>query len=405
VARSVCAVERTAADRCPGSVVLHRAQDGWLARVRIPGGRVTAGQLVALSRAASLGNGLVELTSRANVQLRGLGEDAGEAVAAIVAEVGLLPSPVHDRVRNVIASPVAGRHPNSLGFTDGVVERIDRGLWIDPALAELPGRFLFAVDDGSGVALDCVADVALICRGQGRFSLLLAGHATLDAFAAADAAAMAIAAASAFLAERRERGVDAWRIAELNLGAGAIARRIGTKIATPPLELPPGRRLDPGQLTQRDGRVAVTALAPLGRLDGKALARLARIAGEVRLGTGRTISVLDVDPATVATVETRLASLGLVVTPGAGWVGLSACAGLGRCPKARIDVHSAARARARSRGPGAAAEHWAACERRCGERADQPISVAAEGEGVAVRRGESELLVAGVQNAIAALAA
>jgi precorrin-3B synthase len=405
VARSACAVERIAADRCPGSVVLHRAQDGWLARVRIPGGRVTADQLVALSRAASLGNGLVELTSRANVQLRGLGEDAGEAMAAIVAEVGLLPSPAHDRVRNVIASPVAGRHPRSLGSTDAVVQRIDRGLRADPRLAELPGRFLFAVDDGSATAFDRVADVALICRGQGRYSLLLAGRATLDTFAEADAAAAAIAAASAFLAERRERGVDAWRIADLDLGAGAIARRIGTEIATPPLEQPPGRRLEPGRQTQRDGRVALTALAPLGRLDGEALARLARIAGEVRVGTGRTISVLDVDPAAVATVEARLASLGLVVTPGSGWVGLSACAGLGRCPKARIDVHSAASARARSRRPGAAAEHWAACERRCGERADQPISVAAEGDCVAVRRGESELIVAGVQNAIAALAA
>jgi len=111
VARSACAAERTEADRCPGSLVLHRAQDGWLARVRIPGGRVTADQLVALSRGASIGNGLVELTSRANVQLRGFGAGAGDQLAGIVSEAGLLPSAAHDRARNVIASPVAGRHP------------------------------------------------------------------------------------------------------------------------------------------------------------------------------------------------------------------------------------------------------------------------------------------------------
>jgi precorrin-3B synthase len=403
VARSACAEERTAADRCPGSLVLHRAQDGWLARVRIPGGRVSADQLIALSRAASIGNGLVELTSRANLQLRGLPAAAGEELAAIVGEAGLLPSPVHDRARNVIASPVAGRHPSSRGCTDAVVESIDRGVCTDGALAELPGRFLFAVDDGSRTALDRFADVVLICRDGGTYSLALAGHATAGTLPAADAATVALAAAAAFLAERGERGVDAWRIAELDQGAAAIARRIGTEIAGE-LDEPPGHPVAPGRLEQRDGRVALTGLAPLGRLDGPDLACLAKVATEVRIGTGRTVTVLDIDPAAAATIEALLLSLGLVLQPGSGWVGLSACAGLGRCGHARVDVRSAATARARSRRPGAAAEHWAACERRCGERADQPIAVAALRDGVAVRRGESERLVTGLETAIAVLA-
>lgn len=397
-----CAAERTAADRCPGTLVLHRAQDGWLARVRIPGGRVAADQLMALSGAASIGNGPVELTSRANLQLRGFGAGAGADLAAIVGEAGLLPSPVHDRARNVIASPVAGRHPSARGDTDAVVESIDRGVCADPALAELPGRFLFAVDDGSGTALDRSADVVLICREDGNYSLALAGQATADAFHPADAATVAVAAAAAFLAERSERGVDAWRIAELEQGAAAIARRIATAIAGP-LDGSSGHRLAPGRLEQRDGRVALTGLAPLGRLEGPDLARLAEVADEVRVGTGRTVTVLDVDPTAVTVIEAELASLGLVVQPGSGWVGLSACAGLGRCPQARIDVRSAAMARARSRRPGAAAEHWAACERRCGERADQPIAVAALRDGVAVRRGESESVASTVADAIAVL--
>jgi sulfite reductase beta subunit-like hemoprotein len=383
--------------------VLHRAQDGWLARVRIPGGRVTPDQLVALSRAASIGNGLVELTSRANLQLRGFRTGAAEELVAIIGEVGLLPSAVHDRARNVIASPVAGRHPSSRGCTDAVVESIDRGVCADGALAELPGRFRFAVDDGSGTALDRFADVVLICRAGDSYSLALAGQATADTLPAADAATVAVAAAAAFLSERKARGVDAWRIGELDQGAAAIARRIGTEIAGP-LDPPSENPLAPGRLEQRDGRVALTGLAPLGRLDGRDLARLAEVADEVRVGTARTVTVLDVDPAAVAAIEARLASLGLVLQPASGWVGLSACAGLGRCPQARIDVRSAAMARARTRRPAAAAEHWAACERRCGERADQPIAMVAVQDGVAVRSGESEWLVADAEDAIAVLA-
>jgi sulfite reductase beta subunit-like hemoprotein len=245
--------------------------------------------------------------------------------------------------------------------------------------------------------------VVLICRDEGTYSLALGGQATVGVLPAADAATMAVAAAAAFLAERRARGVDAWRIAELDQGAAAIAHAIGTEIAGP-LDEPSGHPVAPGRLEQRDGRVALTGLAPLGRMDGPDLASLANVAAEVRIGTGRTVTVLDIDPTAVAMIEALLASLGLILQPRSGWVGLSACAGLGRCAHARLDVRSAATARARSRRPGAAAEHWAACERRCGERADQPIAVAAVQNGVAVRAGESERLVAGVENAIAVMA-
>lgn len=383
--------------------MLHEAADGWLARVRIPGGRITADQLLALAPAASLGSGLVELTSRANLQLRGLPADGAEEFGRIVRRAGLLPSVAHDRARNVIASPVAGRHATSRAHTDAIVDGIDRGLCANPRLAELPGRFLFAVDDGSGIALNQPADVALISRDADTYSLALAGQASVETVPAADAAKASVAAAAAFLDERRERGVDAWRIAELDHGAAAIAHRVGVTIAET-LEARACPALVPGRLEQRDGRFALTGLAPLGRLDGPDLTRLGSIAPEVRLGTGRTLTVCDVDSAGADEVETQLASLGLLLHPDSGWVGLTACAGLGRCAKARIDVSSAAAARARTRRPGAPAEHWAACERRCGERPAQPIAVAAGFDSVAVRIGGAEQLASSAEDAIAALA-
>lgn len=407
--RAMCTPEpRAMVDRCPGSLALHEAQDGWLARVRVPGGRLRVEQLEALARAAALGNGLVDLTARANLQVRGLPEDADCELAALLHGAGLLPSATHDRARNIIASPVAGRHPHARAATDPVVAAIDGGLCADPALAQLPGRFLLAVDDGTGLALDHLADVTLVARSTGTYALALAGQATGVAVAAGDAAAVALAAAAAFLAQRAAGGESAWRIAELAEGPAAVAGRMGTTIEGP-LARPDVAPLAPGRLEQRDGRLAVTALVPLGCLEGDGLAELAALAGEhggeLRLAASRTVTLVDVEPPAVAEVERRLASLGLILESGSGWVGLTACAGLGRCPKARLDVRAAAAARAAVRPAGAGAEHWAACERRCGERAGQPIAVAVGQDGLAVRTEDGEEgSVCGVQDALAVLA-
>jgi precorrin-3B synthase len=407
--RALCE-PRTAGDRCPGALALHEAQDGSLARVRIPGGRLSADQVAALARAAELGNGLVDLTSRANLQVRGLPADAGERLAELLREAGLLPSEAHDRARNVIASPLAGRHPRALAETDAVVEELDRRLCADPALADLPGRFLFAVDDGSGLALGHRADVALVARDASSFALALTGQMTaLEAApsgsaasgagpsgASGSAAALAVAAARAFLAARADG--RAWRIAELADGPTAVARRLATCLTGP---LPRKRVASaPGWIDQRDGRRALTALVPLGRLDADALSRLATL-GEVRLSTERTITLVDLDS---DVAETALTALGLVVEEGSGWVGLTACAGLGRCAKARVDVRAAAAQRAAARRPGAPREHWAACERRCGERAGQAIAVVAQGDHMSVRLGDEERIVDGVPDALAVLA-
>ncbi|HEV7772284.1 MAG TPA: hypothetical protein VGO48_03210 [Conexibacter sp.] len=410
-------------DRCPGVLRLHPAEDGSLARVRLPGGRARAAELRALARAAALGNGIVEITSRANVQLRGLPEDAGDEVAALLTAGGLLPSPEHERVRNVIASPLAGRHPLAVAATDAVVEALDAGLCADSELASLPGRFLFAVDDGSGLALGRDADVTLSAVAPDRFELLLAGVEAGLSVDAADAPDLALEAARAFLAERS----DAWRIAELEDGAALVAGRLGSgaaargscrrgsafaggaaKAASPPPPAspavpPPDRRscsLPLGALVQRNDSVAVTALAPLGRLDPRALVALAALAAEVRFGIGRTVTVLDVEPARLDGVVGGLRALGLVLDAGSGWAGLTACAGLGACAKARVDVRAAAAARAAVRSPGAPPEHWAACERRCGQMRGVAVGVAALANGVAV----GERVVASVDDALALLA-
>ncbi len=141
----------TAADACPGILDLHEARDGHVARIRLPGGYATGPRLRGLAALASrFGDGCVDLTARGNVQLRGVrAREAGElARRAVLA--GLLPSPAHDRARNITASPLAGLagHPE----LRRLVSALDRAVRADPGLAALPGRFLFCLDDGTGRA-------------------------------------------------------------------------------------------------------------------------------------------------------------------------------------------------------------------------------------------------------------
>ena len=371
-------------------IALHPAEDGGLARVRLPGGRIAASQLAAIAGAARLGNGIVELTSRANLQVRGLPPTAGERVAELLEGAGLLPSAEHELVRNVLASPLAGRHPAALAETDEIVAELDRGICDDPRLTALSGRFLFAIDDGSDLTAAAGADVALqAVNGSGDvlFALVLAGIPTSIRVPPADAAAVALAAARAFLDLTAGRDDRVWRIADVRGGASAVAALLGGS-ARSDVAAAPSRTaaLQPGSLQQSDGRMAVTALPRLARLDPDSIESLRALAegaaGELRLSPWRTLTLRDVPRAAADGLERALERAGLVVSPGSGWTGLSACSGAGACSKALLDVRASATRRAAVRDGASPSEHWSACERRCGQPRRVALSIAA-------RRGAS----------------
>ncbi|WP_279777915.1 precorrin-3B synthase [Sphaerisporangium sp. TRM90804] len=389
---------------------MHEAADGPLARVRVPGGVVSAAQLRELAAAADeLGSGVIELTSRANVQVRGLRSPA--AFAARIAAAGLLPSPAHERVRNIVASPLGGRGPSGALATEPLVAALDTALCATPGLAGLPGRFLFALDDGTGDAAGLGADVTFGAGG-----LLLAG--TGVGFAAGgpfpaegltagsavprpgagtagpphpagrptptgDPVTLMIAAAEAFLAERGDDG--AWRIAELTGGPARIAARLGGATTGEPAPGPAPRRAGP--VGQRDGRVALEAVVPLGRLSPAQARALAGTARPVRLTPWRTVVLLDVDARAVEALAGPLEDAGLVTDPASPWVGVTACTGRPGCAKSLADVQAdAARwAAGRDRAP-AVPVHWAGCERRCGLPRGRVTQMVATGEGYEERQ-------------------
>ncbi|MFI7149882.1 precorrin-3B synthase [Nonomuraea sp. NPDC050022] len=401
---------RVRPDACPGALQVHEAADGPLARVRLPGGAVSGGQLRELAAcAAELGSGVVELTSRANVQVRGLRAPA--AFAERIAAAGLLPSAAHERVRNIVASPLGGRGPSGSVDTQPLIEALDLALCARVRLAGLPGRFLFALDDGTGDTWQLAADVTLVpaavdgdawvslpegavAGGGAWLSLLLAG-VDVGLVVSRDAAVgLMIAAAEAFLDER-ERGLSdrdrgAWRIAELADGPARIAAHLGVAGArkTTALDASPAfsaRR--PGPVDQRDGRVALEAVVPLGRLSAAQVRAIADTADDggavpVRLTPWRTIVLLDLSPAAAERAVRQLSTAGLVTDPASPWVGVSACTGRPGCAKSLADVQEDVRRWvATLDAPAATPVHWAGCERRCGLPRGRVVQMVATADG------------------------
>jgi precorrin-3B synthase len=375
------------------------AADGHLARIRLPGGLIGAEQMRVLARlAGELGDGRVELTSRGNVQLRGLGADVVEPLTDQLIRAGQLPSLSHDRVRNVLASPLAGLD----GGRDltALVRALDAGLCARPRLAELPGRFLFAADDGRNDVAGLGADVVAQIRADGAVVnglIVTPGGATADVDAIVT---VMLACAEAFLDEAAAQGGAAWRIADLADGAervrAAVVARLGLAAAarppsaSPAPDGPAARPVDPARPADvarpvgvvGPGGTAAVLLAPLGRLTAEQLCWLAgHVTGQpARITPWRSVVLPCL--ADAAGVLREADRLGFGVDMTSPWLRVSACAGRPRCASALADVQADAAAFA-ARWPERIV-HLSGCARHCGRPAATQIDVTATSEGYQV---------------------
>ena len=377
-----------AADRCPGVLRLAEAADGYVARVRLPGGLIGAGQIRVLARLASeLGDGRVELTSRGNVQLRGLAADAPGPLTDELARAGLFPSPGHERVRNVLASPLAGLD----GGPDltAIVQGLDAALCARPRLAELPGRFLFAVDDGRGDVAGLGADVVARVREDGAVvnGLPVPGDAT-GHVATQEVVTVMLACAEAFLEVRAAEGGTAWRIADLTDGPARVRAAVAARLGLAAVPQPPGASSSPGGPASRPVGVvgpagtAAVLLAPVGRLTAAQLTWLADWVGgrPARITPWRSVVLPDLPDA--AGLVRDAAGLGFGVDAGSPWLRVTACAGRPGCASALADVQADAAAFA-ARWPERMV-HVSGCARHCGRPAATEVDVTATSEGYQV---------------------
>lgn len=206
-------VTRDRGDKCPGATRPWAADDGLLVRLRLVGGRISRASLLALVDAAEqFGDGRVHLTGRANLQVRAFPGTDGrlddDAYAALEA-TGLLPTRTHELVRNIMVSPQSGLAGGRADLRP-VAAELDRLVCASPALAGLPGRFLFVLDDGRGDLVDRTCDLGLVALDEHTAQLRVGDHWG-EVVASEAAPAVIVDLAHDFLARRG----TAWHVAEL----------------------------------------------------------------------------------------------------------------------------------------------------------------------------------------------
>lgn len=317
---------------------------------------IAADELEALARAATdFGSAAMELTSRGNIQLRAVTNTT--AVAEIIAAAGLLPSQTHERVRNIVASPLSGR-VDGIADIRGLVTELDEAIQAEPALAELPGRFLFGVDDGRADISGLGADVGAHFLDQSTAALLLAGHDTGVRLTTPDVVPALITVATRFAAIRGK----AWRIAELP-DTGALLDQ-SARDAIPGRSWPPVTRPPVGWLAQGDGRITLGAAVPLGVLHARVAQFLAAIGAPMAVTPWRSVLVFDLDESVADTALRVLAPMDLVFDENSPWLSVSACTGSPGCAHSAADVRADAAAALAT--PADGHRHFVGCERACG---------------------------------------
>ncbi len=385
---------------CPGALAPMQSGDGLLMRAKIVGSRLTlreAREIAAI--AEEYGNGLLDLSQRAQLQMRGISEASLDEAQSRLKAMGRLASDAaSESVMNIMASPLRGVNFDA----NAIASRLARALMEEQALRALPGKFLFLVDDDGPLGLLGVeADIRLEASDE-KIAIVLGGAREVAALSSPDAAVdAAIALARAFVTLREGR-FERRRMRALveEFGATAIFRAAGlecepyrSRCSSPPIEKV--------LAAQTAGGVFFAGVSSaFGRWRAADIAALAETlqkegVEELRLTPWRTILAFAPSLESAVRVATAARELHLVVDKNDARLAVAACPGAPECPQARgatrgdLSRLAPIAAKMARRGVGL---HISGCAKGCAKPSATPVTLIANA-------GNFDLILDGCANA------
>lgn len=377
---------------CPGARRPMQAKDGLLVRLRISGGVVSVATLRGLAQAGRAhGNGLFDLSARANLQLRGVRGESLPLLIETLDGLGLIDENAADEaVRNILVSPLAGLG----GRIDArsAAKALEAALAANKVFHALPGKFGFLIDDASGLSLGSVsADVRFDWTGgMEPFTIGIGGHANEAIFLGRcggdDIPGIALRLAQAFLRLGSQMAEPPRRMRGLieRLGPAAIAAFTGLRLG-PPRKSGTIEEPCPVGLLRFNERCCFGIGAAFGRLDANMLAAAAHAAeifgtGEIRLTPWRALILPYVQEEQAGAMRAYFRAHGFIVDSEDPRLAIAACSGASTCERGTTDTRADALALmpvARQLCNTGVAMHVSGCAKGCARQAAAPFTLIA----------------------------
>ena len=318
---------------CPALSAPMLTGDGLLVRLNPVAGGLLPKALIGLCKAALRhGNGVMEVTARGSLQIRGLTPESASLLAADVDALGIA---VRTGVP-VETGPLAGLDPQEIAGPAPLAGSIRAAIEAAGLEARLGPKVSVVVDGGGRSGMDAVsADVRLTAEqheGGVLWRLAIAGDAetaTPQESLSEDEACLATLRILSLVAAR---GIDA-RARDLPLDQ---VSRVQAK---------PGRReMSSSSLcvfALSDGRFAAGVALPFGHADAEQLIDFAEQAetlgvGEIRLAPKRMLIVLCPSQASAVALRESAEALGFVTQDSDPRTGIAACPGKPACASGHI---------------------------------------------------------------------
>ena len=367
---------------CPTLAKPMPTGDGLLVRIDPIGHELTPQGLAGLADAARRhGNGLLELTARGSLQIRGLSDNSVPGVAEAIRTLGI------DIAEGVVirTGPLAGLDPDEIADPRPLAAAIRIAVERAGVQERLSPKIALVVDGGGRLGMDRLAcDL--------RLRATMAGHWALDL---ADEPL-------AVLASPQVPGVVTDLLKRIaGLGTAARGRDLDNTSARaalpaihdlPPDSVPGPRTQTIGRHPLRDGRLAVGAAVAFGelpadRLDAFAATMTAFGIPQVRIAPERTLLAVGVPENVADRLASELAALGMITRVDDPRLQIDACPGDAGCASGHLAARRVAAELARACPDfldGSVHVHVSGCAKGCAHPGASGLTVVGTAEGCGV---------------------
>lgn len=354
-----------------GLFFLTPVKDAFMARLRIPGGVVKSYQLRELAHIAQeLTSGYVQITTRANFQMRLIQPKDAPAFLGRIQAIGLhTRGSGADNIRNLTMNPTAGIDPVELIDVNPLLQQLGQIIINDRSFYDLPRKFNIAYDGGGLIgSVEDTNDIGVKAVKVGdevMFRIALGGATGHKSFASdlgvvvppAEINKVVTTIVRVFIERgcrtnrKRARLKHLLEKVSLSEYLDWVEEKLGRKLTRAPYNAAEMRWASQelshshvGDFPQKQpGFNYVGATCPIGQITPKQMLRLADLAdahgaGEIRLTVWQNFIIPNVPDESVPTLKQALEKAGFATQQSNIASGIIACTGNSYCKFAQANT-------------------------------------------------------------------